>query len=227
MPRLTVHGRWSDMLLNIMEDKMDTCFLWGVLKNIWSMRLQECLANLVGKLILGKKLFVHIKSRKSPNLSRSEICNKFILKSPTIAAYVFSRWIISIIGESSDMNCCIFALFPGIVSLILYTINMYVIRIYLNPMTAASVDAWGMSPWWPLLVLLSWWTSLKSNHCHPLNDWYMSIFWGAPGGWFNIKMTSYRYRKSHCGDKTILRPSYLHNGISYAGKMISLCWIRA
>ena len=40
-------------------------------------------------------------------------------------------------------------------------------------------------------------------------------------------MTSYQYRKSHCGDKTIWRPSYLHNGISYTGKMISLYWIRA
>ena len=44
---------------------------------------------------------------------------------------------------------------------------------------------------------------------------------------FNIKMTSYQYRKSHCGDKTILRPSYLHNGISYTGKTTSLYWIRA
>ena len=44
---------------------------------------------------------------------------------------------------------------------------------------------------------------------------------------FNIKMTSYQYRKSHCGDKTILRSSYLHNGISYTGKMTSLYWIRA
>ena len=41
------------------------------------------------------------------------------------------------------------------------------------------------------------------------------------------KMSSYQYRKSHYGDKTILRPSYLHNGISYTGKMISLYWIRA
>ena len=24
----------------------------------------------------------------------------------------------------------------------------------------------------------------------------------------------HHFRKSHCGDKTILRPSYLHNGIS-------------
>ena len=40
-------------------------------------------------------------------------------------------------------------------------------------------------------------------------------------------MTSYQYRKSHCGDKTILRPSYLHNGISYTGKITSLYWIRA
>ena len=47
-----------------------------------------------------------------------------------------------------------------------------------------------------------------------------------PRGWFNIKML-YQYRKSHCGDKTILRPSYLHNGISYTGKTASLYWIRA
>ena len=40
-------------------------------------------------------------------------------------------------------------------------------------------------------------------------------------------MTSYQYRKSHCGNKTILRPSYLHNGISYTGKMSSLYWIGA
>ena len=40
-------------------------------------------------------------------------------------------------------------------------------------------------------------------------------------------MSSYQYRKSHCGDKTILWPSYLHNGISYTGKMTSLYWIRA
>ena len=45
------------------------------------------------------------------------------------------------------------------------------------------------------------------------------------GPWFNITMSSYPYRKSHCADKTILRPSYLHNGISYTGKTASLYWI--
>ena len=40
-------------------------------------------------------------------------------------------------------------------------------------------------------------------------------------------MISCQYRKSHCGDKTILRPSYLHNGISYTGNTTSLYWIRA
>ena len=45
--------------------------------------------------------------------------------------------------------------------------------------------------------------------------------------WFNIKMSSYQYRKSHCGDKTVVRSSYLHNGIPYTGKMTSLYWIRA
>ena len=51
------------------------------------------------------------------------------------------------------------------------------------------------------------------------------IFLMCPWPRFNIKMTSYQYRKSHWGEKTILRPSYLHNGISYTGKTISLYWI--
>ena len=32
------------------------------------------------------------------------------------------------------------------------------------------------------------------------------------GPWFNIKMSSYQYRKSCCGYKTVVRSSYLHNG---------------
>ena len=46
------------------------------------------------------------------------------------------------------------------------------------------------------------------------------------GPWFNIKMLSYQYRKSYCGDKTVVRSSYLPNGIFYTGKMTSLYWIR-
>ena len=45
------------------------------------------------------------------------------------------------------------------------------------------------------------------------------------GPWFNIKMLSYQYRKSHYGDKTVVRSSYLHNGISYTGKMVSFYWM--
>ena len=44
------------------------------------------------------------------------------------------------------------------------------------------------------------------------------------GPWFNIKMSSCQCRKSHCGDKTAVRSSYLHSGISYTGKMTSLYW---
>ena len=47
------------------------------------------------------------------------------------------------------------------------------------------------------------------------------------GSRFNIKMSSYQYRISHCGDKTVVKSSYLHNRISYTGKMTSLYWIRA
>ena len=45
------------------------------------------------------------------------------------------------------------------------------------------------------------------------------------GPWFNIKMSSYQYRKYHCGDKMGIRSSYhLHNGISYTSKITSLYW---
>ena len=65
----------------------------------------------------------------------------------------------------------------------------------------------------------------------------MGPIWGQqdPGGphvgpmnfviWVNIKMSSYQYGKSHCGDKTVIRSSYLHHGISYTGKMTSFYWI--
>ena len=49
--------------------------------------------------------------------------------------------------------------------------------------------------------------------------------WSTPGPWFNIKMLSYQYRKSNYGDKTVVRSSYLHNDISYTGKMTSFYWI--
>ena len=47
----------------------------------------------------------------------------------------------------------------------------------------------------------------------------------SPGPGFNINMSSYQYRKTHCGGKTVIRLSYLHNGISYTGKMASSYWI--
>ena len=59
----------------------------------------------------------------------------------------------------------------------------------------------------------------------PEGVWNIPV--SAPGGRFNKKISSYQYGKSRCGDKTILRPSYLHNGISYTGKMTSLYWIMA
>ena len=51
---------------------------------------------------------------------------------------------------------------------------------------------------------------------------FMQTPW--PGPWFNITMSSNQYRKSHCGYKTVIRSSYLHNGISYTGMIKSLYW---
>ena len=76
--------------------------------------------------------------------------------------------------------------------------------------------------------VLSWllmtWRPKEPMHQQP---WHWPSSPGTPGPWFNIKMSSYQYRKSHCRDKTVVRSSYLHNGISYTGKMTSLYWIGA
>ena len=48
----------------------------------------------------------------------------------------------------------------------------------------------------------------------------------VPGPWFNINMSSYQYRKFHCGVKTVVRSSYLLNGISYTSKTTSIYWIK-
>ena len=40
------------------------------------------------------------------------------------------------------------------------------------------------------------------------------------------KMSSYKYKNSYRGDKTILQPFYLHNGIPYTGETTHLHWIR-
>ena len=56
-----------------------------------------------------------------------------------------------------------------------------------------------------------------------------SLCWNDPLGLIEYKdaILAVLYKKTHCGDKTILRPSYLHNGISFIGKTTSLYWIRA
>ena len=64
-------------------------------------------------------------------------------------------------------------------------------------------------------------------YCIPTSHELSMYFIWSPGPRFNIKMSSYQYRKSHCGDKTVVRSSYLHSGISYTGKMSSLYWIGA
>ena len=68
------------------------------------------------------------------------------------------------------------------------------------------------------------WQHWQLRHSPAMLGWSSDT--QRPGPRFNIKMSSYQYRKSHCGDKTVVRSSYHHNGISYIGKMSSLHWIR-
>ena len=88
-------------------------------------------------------------------------------------------------------------------------------------------DAWTSWHLQSLATLLFVYNLLRLSKRHQvLHYWpFVREINQRPGPWFDMKMSSYQYRKSHYGDKTILRPSYLHNGISYTGKMTSLYWI--
>ena len=139
---------------------------------------------------------------------------------------------------------------PGCVKFILTNIFVFVII----PQLRDGTDSWNPSLWkmtalFYILPLPMAWQRKDAEHhrssSYPFLDlgavcvssngvgriWYerKTVFILKPGPrpWFNIKILSYQYRKSHCGDKTILRPSYLHKGISYTGKMASLYWNRA
>ena len=69
-------------------------------------------------------------------------------------------------------------------------------------------------------ILKPWFPSVLQIQLHLRLTWWQK----GPGPRFNIKMSSYQYRKSHCGDKTVVTSSYLHNSISYTGKTASLYW---
>ena len=72
-------------------------------------------------------------------------------------------------------------------------------------------------------VIGDWQSAVKRESFHFPHLPRSHLCW--PGPQFNIKMSSYHYRKSHCGDKTAVRSSYLQRGISYNDKMTSLHWI--
>ena len=55
----------------------------------------------------------------------------------------------------------------------------------------------------------------------------MLNFFISNGGCFSLKMLSYHYKKSYCGDKATLQLPYIHNEISYTSKTASLYWNKA
>ena len=73
-----------------------------------------------------------------------------------------------------------------------------------------------------VLLLILFWQSVHIDlgNCTFSYSWCQSLH--RP--WFNIKVASYQYRKSHCGDNIM---TYLLNRISYTGKVTSLYWVRA
>ena len=72
------------------------------------------------------------------------------------------------------------------------------------------------------ILWMSWMSALDIQvYCSDLHN--VIEYW-APSQYKNVILP---VSEIPCGDKTIVRLSYLNNGISYTGKMTSLHWIRA
>ena len=98
--------------------------------------------------------------------------------------------------------------------------SQIVFEIYIFKVTATSLRRQ-----WVKFILMLMKNKNLQNQYSVNNNWLMPWQDNEPGPRLNIKMSSYQYRKSHCGDKTVVRSSYLLNGISYTGKKTSLYWI--
>ena len=73
-----------------------------------------------------------------------------------------------------------------------------------------------------------------------LLQWLLNMVHGMKAQWTPAKFgemilqeqemgpdsSSYQYTKFHCADKTVIKWSYLHNGIFYTGNMASLYWTK-
>ena len=84
--------------------------------------------------------------------------------------------------------------------------------------TPASDIQWLSASYY--IIIISMRSEWPQEDCDFKNLLLIGNIWGR----FSIKMLSYQYRKPHYRDKTVMGSSYLHNGISYIGKMASLYW---
>ena len=92
-----------------------------------------------------------------------------------------------------------------------------------------GVDLWHLTAY-VASMLLHWFARevrMKNSSKMSIHRKNITMLESRSGPWFNKKIPSWQYRKSHCGDKTVVRPSYVHNGITYTGSMASLYWIMA
>ena len=83
-------------------------------------------------------------------------------------------------------------------------------------------------PWLAVILFcLDWqlWWIRMDGKTKGRSLYYCYYGWIGTGGRFNISMLSFQNRESY--NLMILWLSYLYNGISVTGKMISVYWIRA
>ena len=104
----TVHGIWSEMLLILIAEGI-VCVIWSAVncRTFYQCEYKNALS-CAWEVIFGKNYW-YPSNRKTRQISLSFFCNRFILKSPTVVAYLFSVGSVLIMGDISTTNVSILA----------------------------------------------------------------------------------------------------------------------
>ena len=155
---------------------------------------------------------LHIRSGKAGNLFSLLLC---------------SLWWVQIVGyvspcRSYSLVCTVHQPIIIIVQNYLNTLNLYILCLIIIIISEVWTITHCLGLGHETMVCAVCLSIFLPANCEQLRSGIR-----APIQYKDTILPSYQHRKSHCGDKAILRPSYLRNGISYTGKMVSLLWIRA
>ena len=107
-----MQGKWSEMLLIMIAEEIFAWSRCGDLQTIWSMRVQDRFELRVGRVIFGKKLLVHVRS-KIRQIFLFHLFAEDLYLNLWLSWYIYFPFGVCygfIMGEISSINILILAL---------------------------------------------------------------------------------------------------------------------